>query len=284
MNMFRTYYQLTKPGIIYGNLLSLLAGFLFASHFHISISLLLGSVIGVGLVIACGCVINNVFDRNIDARMQRTQNRAIVKGVVSIPHALVYASILGIVGFIVLFRYTNVLTALLGIIGLFFYVVLYGYAKRTTIYSTWIGSVSGAMPILAGYTTVTNRIDTAGILLFIIMVFWQMPHFYAIAIYHLQEYTDAQLILWPIKRGVKETKIQMVVFIILFTIASILLTILGYKRIIFAFVMLIICGIWLYKVSIGFTAIDQTMWGKQSFLFSLIVLLTLCTGLAIPFI
>src|SRR5579872_5387571 len=173
MNLFKSYYHLAKPGIIYGNLLSVVAGFFLASKNHPNFGLLIALILGVSFIIGSGCVFNNCIDRDIDKKMMRTQKRSIPTGEIRVRNAIIYASILGFLGFFLLLRYTNVLTAVLGFIGYFFYIVVYGYAKRHTVYSTIIGSISGAMPIVAGYTAVTNRIDTGAILLFLILAFWQ---------------------------------------------------------------------------------------------------------------
>ncbi len=111
---FKTYYVLTKPGIIYGNVLNALAGFLLAAAVarHIDFVLMIKMVFGLALVIASGCVFNNFIDRNIDSKMARTKRRALVRGTVNTTATLVYASCLGIVGFVVLILFTNRLTVL----------------------------------------------------------------------------------------------------------------------------------------------------------------------------
>jgi len=236
---------------------------------------------GTALVIASGCVFNNYIDQGIDLQMARTKKRALVTGKVSDKAAIIYATILGLSGFIILALFTNWLTWLLGVLGLYFYVVVYGFAKRKTVHGTLIGSISGALPIVAGYTAVTGRIDTAAVLLFIILACWQMPHFYAIAIYRLKDYEAAGLPVLPIKKGLTETKWQIVAYIMAFILACQALTYTGYTGYIFSFVMVILGGIWLFKASQGFKAVDDKIWARNLFFFSLWVILGLDLMLAV---
>ena len=113
--MFKHYLGLTKPGIIFGNLIAGSAGFFMAAKGDIEWMLFLVTMLGITLIIASGCVFNNFIDRDIDCLMQRTQNRVLVKKLVPINFALVYASILGLAGFGLLLEYTNLLTFGLGV-------------------------------------------------------------------------------------------------------------------------------------------------------------------------
>ena len=158
---FKTYYSLTKPGIIRGNILTAIGGFLLASKSDVSFGLLAATLAGIALIIACGCVLNNYIDRDIDKKMDRTKKRPTATGKVSGRQVALFAILLGVSGFYLLSKYTNTLTVLVGLIGLFSYVVLYGAAKRKSIYGTHVGSISGSMSIVAGYTAVTGRIEWA---------------------------------------------------------------------------------------------------------------------------
>jgi protoheme IX farnesyltransferase len=162
--LLKKYYRLTKPGIIYGNLISATAGFLLASNHHINLWLLLATLAGTSLVIASGCVFNNYLDRNIDKKMARTKKRALVLKTIPVINALVFAMVLFIAGFAVLGLYTNWLVVVIGLVGFVDYVVLYGYSKRHTMHSTLVGTVAGATPILAGYCAARGHFDSGAIL------------------------------------------------------------------------------------------------------------------------
>ena len=218
--MLKAYYQLTKPGIIYGNLITAAAGFFLASAGRINLWLLILTLLGTSLVIASACVFNNYFDREIDAQMSRTKNRGLVKGTISTQNALMFATALGIIGFGVLIVYVNLTTVIVGLIGFFDYVIFYTFSKKLTVWATLIGSVAGATPIVAGYTAVTNRFDLSALILFLILTAWQMPHFYAIATYRMDDYANAKIPVLPVKAGILATKIQILLFIVGFVIAS----------------------------------------------------------------
>lgn len=279
--MFKAYYKLTKPGIIYGNTLTAAAGLLLASKGHIDITLFTATLLGVALVIACGCVLNNYIDRGIDAKMARTKKRALVSGEISGASALTFAGALGILGSLTILLWVNNLVLLLGGIALFSYVVLYGIAKRRTVHSTLVGTIPGALPLVAGYCAVTGHFDTGAALLFLIMVCWQMPHFYAIAIFRRSDYAAANLPVLPVKKSIRLTKIQMMLYITAFIGANALLTIFDYTGYIYLTVMALIGLAWLRLSIKGFKATDDTKWARKLFGFSLIVLLVFCIMLSV---
>lgn len=282
--MLTTYYNLTKPGIVYGNLVNTTSGFLLACVLQetFSTTRMLGVLGGTALVIACGCVINNYIDRGIDQHMQRTKNRALVRGDVSGRSALIFAAVLGALGFIVLWRWTNILTLSIGVIGLVDYIVAYGYWKRHSPVGTLVGSISGATPPLAGYVAVVGGVDMGAVLVFLLFAAWQMPHFYAIALYRSREYKAAGIPVLPLRKGRHYTKIAMMAYIGLFVVCSILLTVFGYTGYLFAIAMGLLGALWLHKGTRGFKATDteaSDKWARGMFGFSLIVTVALAAML-----
>ena len=113
--MFKQYLQVTKPGIIFGNLISVIGGFLLASKGSIDYTLFIYTLVGVSLVVASGCVFNNYIDMDIDKKMERTKNRVLVKGLIAPSVSLVYATLLGIAGFMLLWFGANPLACWLGV-------------------------------------------------------------------------------------------------------------------------------------------------------------------------
>lgn len=279
--LLKTYYRLTKPGIIYGNLIVTAGGFLLASKGHIDPWLFLAVMSGTALVIASGCVFNNYIDRDIDKKMARTQKRALVTGAVSGRRAISYASALAIAGFAILTTGTNALAVAMGVIGLFFYVIVYGITKRMSTLGTVVGSVPGATPPVAGYLAVTNEFDTGALLLFLIMAVWQMPHFYAIAIFRLKDYAAANIPVLSVKKGIKLTKTYIMLYIAAYLGIAPLLTFLGYTGYIYLIVMGIVGVMWFWKGIEGFNARDDAAWARKMFGFSLIVLLSFACTLSV---
>src|SRR4051812_28720954 len=114
---------MTKPGIVRGNLVTLTAAYLLASKGHFVLGTFVAVFVGTALIIASACVVNNYIDRSIDEKMERTKKRALVVGTISARSALIYATVLGIIGFASLILYTNVLTTITGLIAYIFYVI-----------------------------------------------------------------------------------------------------------------------------------------------------------------
>ena len=242
---------------------------------------LVSVLIGTALVIASACVFNNYIDRCIDAKMDRTKRRALVSGRISTISALSYASLLGIVGLAVLVSGTNWLTVGLGLLAFFVYVVVYGIAKRRTVHSTVIGSIAGAIPPVAGYTAMSNRLDGGAVLLFLILVCWQMPHFYAIAMYRYKDYKAAGLPILTVKKGMRAAKLQILFYVVAFGISASLLTIFGYTGYIYLLVILGLSLNWLRLGLAGLKTKDDEKWARKMFFYSLIVTLSLSFMLAV---
>jgi heme o synthase len=281
MEVIKIYYGLTKPGIIYGNLMYAAAGFLLAAGKHIDLGLFIATLAGTSLVIASACVYNNVLDRNIDSRMRRTSKRALVRNIISIRAALIFATVLGAAGFVMLAIFTNWLVVLIEAIAILVYVLAYGFAKRTTEHSTVIGSISGSAPPVAGYCAVTNHFDSGALLLFLILTFWQMPHFYAIATYRLKDYRDAGLPVLTVKKDIKQAKIQIVAYIVAFIAATVLLSTYGYTGYVYLVIMLALGLNWLRLGLNGFRSDNDDKWGRQVFFFSLLITVAFSVLLAV---
>lgn len=277
----KLYYRLTKPGIIYGNAMTAAAGFLFASKLHIHVGLLLAMLIGISLVMASACVYNNYLDRGIDEKMARTKKRALVTGEISGRAAVTYATILGLIGFALLALYTNLLTVILGVIAIVMYVVVYGVAKRKTVYGTLVGSIPGALPPVAGYTAVTNSFDLGAWFLFAILVLWQMPHFYAIAMYRRQDYKAAGIPVLPVKYGMQAAKRQIMLYIAALGIVCVAMAAWGFTGITFAVVMTLLCATWFGRGLRSYHRLDDVAWARKMFFFSLTVLMVFSLMLSV---
>jgi protoheme IX farnesyltransferase len=295
--MLRDYYSLTKSGLVYGNLIPVIGGFAVAArtsgaagvNFAAStlILTLAATLIGIALVMASGCVFNNVIDRDVDAEMARTKNRPLVEGRILPAKALAFGIALGIIGFATLALWTNWLTVAVAAAGWIAYVILYSlWAKRKTVYGTAIGSIAGAMPPVVGYAAAAGRLDLGATLLFVILALWQMPHFFAIGIYRQPDYAAAGIPILPVKRGLRTTKITMAIYIALFTIATILLFTFGYAGTFYLIVAIILGLAWLVCSLLGFKIPDgangisinendikkNARWARQMFFTSLVVL------------
>jgi len=206
-DVIKYYVLVTKPRIILGNLISTGGGFFLAARGHVEMAVLLPTLIGMALVVASGCVINNCIDRNLDRKMTRTHNRVLAKGLITPGAAVLYGSLLGMAGTALLWVATNTLSVAMVLAGFTIYVGLYSlFLKRRSVYGTLIGSLAGAAPPLAGYCAVSNHFDMGALILLSIFSVWQMPHSYAIAIFRYRDYTAAAIPVLPVKRGMQAAK------------------------------------------------------------------------------
>ncbi len=270
----KAYYSLTKPGVLYGNVITSVAGYLLATQRHFDVWLFLALVVGTTLVIGSACVINNFLDQDIDKLMERTKKRAIVSGEIPGKNAVIFGTIIGLIGLAILILWTNWLVVAIGIIGFIDYVVLYGMlSKRMSIHGTLVGSISGAMPILAGYCAVAGTIDAGAILVFAVLFLWQMPEFYSIAVFRQKEYKKAGVPVISVVKGIKHTKFEILLYTIAFVISTILLTTYNITGITYAVIMGALGIYWIWLGIQGQSATDDNTWARKMFHFSLIMLL-----------
>lgn len=268
----RTYYLLTKPGIIFGNAMTTFAGFALASKGHMDGLLFFATFVGISCVIASAGIFNNAIDRDIDRKMERTKDRPLAKGTVSLKNALAFATLILLVGVLVLNAYTNLLTVSIALGGFFVYVGLYSFWKTRSVFATIVGSVSGASPPVVGYVAVSNQLDLGAALLFTILLFWQMPHFFAIAMYRFEEYAAAFIPILPIKKGMYRTKIHVVLYVIAYLLTALALTFFGYTGYTYAISTLLFGLGWLFLSMKGFQESNDKVWAKKMFFYSLLTI------------
>ena len=278
----KAYYQLTKPGVLYGNVLTGAAGFLLAAAGHIDWALFVAAISGMTLVIASACVINNYLDRDIDSIMERTKSRPSVTGAIKAGHILTYGIVLGVLGVAILYFWTNMLVVAIGLIGFITYVWLYGaLSKRRSIHGTLVGSISGAMPIAGGYAAVSGQADAGLVIVFLILFFWQFPEFYSIAIYRRKEYAAAHVPVMTVIKGVRSTTIQIFAYTVLYVVSTLLLTVYGYTGLTYLIIMTLAGGYWIWLAAKGLSAKKPEIWARQMFRVSMYTILLLCVMLAV---
>lgn len=168
--------------------------------------LVLLTLLGTGLAVASSHVFNQVFDRDFDAKMERTKDRPVASGRLDPKTALIYGTALGLLSLPIVAWKTNPLTVLLVIAGWFIYVVPYTYwLKRRSPWCTLVGGFSGAMPSLIGWASVTGELALPPILFFLFMTIWQSPHFFALSLFRADDYRQAGFPVVVVRRGVVTT-------------------------------------------------------------------------------
>jgi len=279
--LIKAYYLLAKPGIIYSNLFTAIGGFFLAERGNFSIGIFFAMIFGLGFVIGSACAFNNYIDRNIDAKMSRTKKRAIPSKTIPTKHAIIFAVILGVLGFSLLLFFTTLLAGVIAFIGFLFYIVFYSIEKRRSEFGTIVGSISGAVPPVVGYCVVTGKFDIAAFLLFLILVIWQMPHFYAIAIFRKEDYNAASIPVLPLKKGIHTTKEHIIVYILAYIVAVSSLTAFGYTGYTFLITNLLVGIMWLGLALNGLQWTDNEKWARRLFFFSLVVIVVFSVLLVI---
>lgn len=213
-------------------------------------------------------------DRDADRKMVRTSGRALAIGSISAQKALLFSIFLGVFGITLLMLYRNPWAASMALLGGMIYVSLYSVLKYATVHATLIGSVAGALPPVIGYCAARNQLDGTSSLLFLILLLWQMPHFFSIAIYRMQDYANAAIPVLPIVEGIPKTKIQSLFYVLLFLGAIALLPLYSHVGRLYGVSMLLAGMAWLWVAIRGFSAQDDTLWARQMFRTSLIVITT----------
>ncbi|MEH6711181.1 MAG: heme o synthase [Paraglaciecola polaris] len=281
----KRYLNITKPGIIMGNLISVAGGFLLASRGENDGLLMMMTVLGLSLVVASGCVINNCIDKDIDGKMQRTCKRATVTGDVTISHALQFGLALGALGFGLLIHYTNNIAVGFAVLGYVVYVGVYSlYMKRHSVYGTLVGSLSGAVPPVVGYCAASGQFDAGAGILLLMFSLWQMPHSYAIAIFRFDDYAKANIPVLPVAQGIAKTKLHIVLYIAVFAIVSALLPLSGYTGLTFMSLACVTSLWWLFMALRGYRKnIELVVWARQIFGFSILTITALSVAMAFDF-
>ncbi len=275
-------FSLIKHGIILGNLIPLIAGFFLAEKYFPQNNypfLLFHTILWSLIVIAAGCVVNNWYDRDIDEKMQRTCKRVLPMKELPAIHALIFGLILCVIGLVGMFVFTNKTAGFVATFGLFSYVVLYTiFTKRNSVYGVHIGSISGAIPPVIGYTAVSGIIDINAFALFLIMVLWQMPHSFAIEIFRYDDYKNAQIPTVPSVKGIRWTKVSITAYILLFLVLNVYFSFkVGAIHFVASFVL---CGYWM-KIVRKFPKLkhqdktpteNEKIWAKKVFIGSIVTM------------
>lgn len=226
--MWRDYLELCKPKVICLMLLTAVVGIAIAPHAQLSIKTIIFTLLGIAGCAASAAIINHLVDRRIDAMMCRTRNRPLVTERITVHQAIIFALILGVLGCLSLILFVNLLTAILTLVTLIGYAVIYtGYLKRATPQNIVIGGLAGAAPPLLGWTAITNHIDPPALLLVLIIFTWTPPHFWSLAIHRLEDYKNAKIPMLPVTHGVDFTKLYVLLYTILLALASTLPALVG---------------------------------------------------------
>jgi protoheme IX farnesyltransferase len=216
------YVALTKPRIIELLLITTVPTMVVAAHGIPSGWLILNTVLGGALAAGGANAINMYVDRDIDAVMDRTKNRPLVTGLITPRAAITFAIGLEVLAFLWLWSWVNLLSALLGVAACLFYVFVYTlWLKRSSTRNIVIGGAAGAVPVLIGWSSVTNSLGWAPVVLFAVIFYWTPPHFWALAVKYKDDYAAADVPMLPSVASLRTTSVRILGYTLLLWVLTI---------------------------------------------------------------
>jgi len=268
----KDYFMLMKPRVMSLVVFTAISGILLAPgniHPLIAFVAVLCITIGAGSAAA----INMWYDRDIDAIMKRTQKRPIVTGAVKADEALAFGTITGIIAVIMMAVSVNIISAVLLAFTILYYVYIYTiWLKRTSVQNVVIGGVSGALPPIIGWTSVTGNISWQAFSLFAIIFIWTPPHSWALALYRADDYKNCNVPMMPVIKGVLYTKKQIMLYSILMFFISLAPYFLNISTYLYLITAIISGLIFLYYAVNLFTDTEQNQVAKKLFWYSILYL------------
>lgn len=246
---WRDFLALTKPVVVALLLVTTYAGMVVGARAWPALGVTFWTLLGGALAAGGSSAINQYIDRERDARMQRTWKRPIPAGRLTPAEGLAFGVVLCVLAFYEMAFMVNLLSALLSLAGMVYYVVLYSlWLKPRTPQNIVIGGGAGAIPPLVGWAAVTGRLDVPALFLFALVFFWTPPHFWALALVRRKDYARAQVPMLPVVRGEAETRRQIFFYTVELVLLSLVTPFFGLGGAVY-FVAALVLGLWLLGVA-----------------------------------
>jgi heme o synthase len=248
-SIYVDFKAITKAGLAISVLFSSIAGFMLGvpDILSLDVMVLLKLAIGGYCMVGASNAYNQVIEKDLDALMDRTKNRPVPAGRMTPNVALVIASMLTLVGIVLLYT-INPKTAMFGAISIFLYTSVYTPLKTVTSLSVFVGAIPGAIPFMLGWVAATGNFGIEAGTLFLIQFFWQFPHFWAIGWFLFEDYEKAGFFMLPTGKKDNGTALQIILYTVWLIIAS-LLPSLGYTGQLFispvAALLVFLLGLWM---------------------------------------
>ena len=283
LEVIQSYYQLTKPRIIPLLLITTAAAMWIASNGQVDPLLLLVTLVGGTLAAAAAQTLNCIYDRDIDYDMLRTRHRPIPSGKVQPRDAMVFAIALAAISFTLLAVFANLLSALLAMSGIVFYMVIYTHLlKRHTTQNIVIGGAAGSIPPLVGWAAVTGDLGWTPWLLFTIIFLWTPPHFWALALMIKDDYAQVGIPMLPVVVGEESTTRQIWYYTLLVVPISLLLVYpLGASGVVYGLIALLLGSLFLQKAWLLLQNPTDNKLARSLFKYSILYMMLLCTGMVV---
>lgn len=263
------WVELIKPGILFLLVLCGAAAMFLAGTPNVR--LFVATLVGGGLAASSAAALNNYFDRERDAKMARTKNRSIPSARISPIEAVVFAAIMEAAGFVILWHYANLLTALLAASGIAFYVYYTIWLKPATAQNIVIGGAAGAAPALVGWAAVTGDLGFPALILGFIIFAWTPPHFWALALVYKKDYEDADVPMLPVVAGDTATRTQILVYAVLTVLATLVFVPLGTLGLLYGTTALLLGG-WFVFLSVKLVVRKDNKTAYGLFAYSIVYL------------
>ena len=243
------FKEITKSRLAISVVFSSLCGYLLAVNNEFKFEWLTLIMLAVGgyCMVGASNAYNQIIEKDLDLLMDRTKNRPIPSGRVTVNQAFVLATILTVLGIAILYG-INPKAAMFGAISIFLYTSVYTPLKTKTPLSVFVGAFPGAIPFMLGWVAATNHFGIEAGTLFLIQFFWQFPHFWAIGWFLFEDYEKAGIFMLPTRKRDKGTAVQIMLYLVWTLLAS-LIPVLGYTGQLFmspyAAVFVFVLGIWM---------------------------------------
>lgn len=220
---WREYLELCKPKVVMLLIFTAMVGMCLAVPGMVPLQSLLAGTLGIALAASAAAALNHVIDQRIDAVMQRTANRPLPRGSLSVYQCVVFALLLAVASMLILVTLVNPLTAILTFMSLIGYALVYtAFLKRATPQNIVIGGLAGAMPPVLGWAAVANEVSAEALLLAMIIFVWTPPHFWALALHRQKDYARAQIPVLPVTHGAALTRLHIMFYTVLLIVATLL--------------------------------------------------------------
>ena len=280
--VFLDYLELTKPKLTGLVLATACIGFGLAPNRFDVYSLII-SLGYTALVVGGACALNCYLEVDIDAKMERTKDRVLPSGKLDPKKALTFGLLMLALGLGGLFFFVNLITGFLGLLATVLYLLSYTPLKQKSEYAVYVGAIPGAMPPIMGWTSVTGELNPFAYCLFATLLVWQLPHFWAISIYHAKDYNSANIKVYPNLKGLQKTKRNIFTFTILLALVSALPILLGETQPTYSWVCFCLNVAFIYLSSLGWLknkeGLSVETWAKNYFYASIFYLPLLLGGM-----
>jgi protoheme IX farnesyltransferase len=241
------YLELTKPRVVLLAAFCAVIGMLLATDTGVPVRILLAGTAGISLLAGAGFTFNCLVERSIDAKMARTRARPFPRGTVGVTQSLIFAGVLGGLGATLLLVFVNALTMWLTLATFVGYAVVYTVLlKPATPQNIVIGGASGAMPPVLGWAAVANDVPAQAWLLCLIIFVWTPPHFWALALYRVEDYRHSGLPMLPVTHGSRFTRLQILLYSVLLLATTTLPYLIQMSGVFYLIAQLVLGGIFIY--------------------------------------